>query len=152
LAQLTHVPSQEDAGEGGSGITTAESLEQQNLSVDTSEGQQAPPPPEYTSPEGSRRSSENDEDPSFIRSRATSQPPIPTYDAAVGNDRPADLQSDTHEQWWNFDARLAPEMDRMYWCVSRYWQRSSHGVFDGKKAWAAMKVYKRIYWWYCQYL
>jgi hypothetical protein len=98
LAQLAHVSSQENAGEGASGITTAESLEQQNLSVDTSEGQQAPPPPEYTSPEGSRRSSENDEDAPFIRSRATSQPPIPTYDAAVGNDRPANSQSDTHEQ------------------------------------------------------
>jgi hypothetical protein len=98
LAQLAHVPSQENAGEGASGNTTNESLDQQAISLDTSEGQQAAPPPEYTSPEGSQRSSEDDqEDAPFIRSRAASQPPIPTYDAAVANDRPADAPSDTHE-------------------------------------------------------
>jgi hypothetical protein len=95
LAQLAHVPSQEDAGEGASGSTTSE---QQNVSLDIPEGQSAPPPPEYTSPEGSRRSSQEEEDAPFIRSRAASQPPIPTYDAAVANDRPADAPSDTHEQ------------------------------------------------------
>ena len=98
LAQLAHVPSQGNAGEGTSGILTAENVEQQSPLLDASEGQQAAPPPEYSSPEGSRRSSEDaEEDAPFIRSRATSQPPIPTYDAAVGNDRPTEVLSDTHE-------------------------------------------------------
>lgn len=98
LAQLAHVPSQENAGEGASANTTSENLEQQDVSLGTSEGQQAAPPPEYTSPEGSQRSSEDDgDDAPFIRSRAASQPPIPTYDAAVANDRPTDTPSDTHE-------------------------------------------------------
>jgi hypothetical protein len=99
LAQLAHVSSQEDAGEGASSNTIGGNIEQQNVSLDIPEGQGAPPPPEYTSPEGSRRSSQDDEeDAPFIRSRAASQPPIPTYDAAVANDRPADAPSDTHEQ------------------------------------------------------
>ena len=98
LAQLAHVPSQENAGEGGSGIHTIENSEQQNPSVEAPDGQQAAPPPEYTSSEGSPRSSEdNEEEAPFIRSRAASQPPIPTYDAAVGNNQPANFLSDTHE-------------------------------------------------------
>lgn len=56
------------------------------------------PPPEYTSPEGSARSSsdiyggetpgEGPDNPS---------PPIPSYDAAVGNNRRLRSFSDTHE-------------------------------------------------------
>jgi hypothetical protein len=98
LAHLAHVPSQENAGEGASGSTTGENFEPQTISLNIPEGQQAAPPPEYTSPEGSRRSSADDEEETpFIRSRAASQPPIPTYDAAVANDPPTDAPSDTHE-------------------------------------------------------
>lgn len=99
LAQLAHVPSQENAGEGGSNHTMSGNLEPRHVSLDTVEAQQAAPPPEYTSPEGSPRHSEDDDDEeaSFLRSRAASQPPIPTYDAAVANDRPTDTPSDTHE-------------------------------------------------------
>lgn len=96
LSQLAHIPTQDNAGEGASTSFTVDGPESQQ-SLDSDSGpHQAPPPPDYTSPESSRRSSEDDEEGTpFIRA-GTSQPPIPTYDAAVASDRPTDFPSDTH--------------------------------------------------------
>lgn len=76
LAQLNHVPSQEDVGEGSS-RNNVQSSEQIPL-LDSSDPDQVPPP-EYSSPGGSRRGSSDGDDPS-----RQDQPPIPSYDAAVG--------------------------------------------------------------------
>lgn len=67
LAQLAHVPSQEDIGEGSSHIG-----EDERTRLLNQEDIDNVPPPEYTSPEGSRRGSD-----------ASQHPPIPSYDAAV---------------------------------------------------------------------
>ena len=85
LAQLAHIPSNEDVGEGTS--RDAGAVETLDLP-----GQ---PPPEYTSPEGSiltrcQRSSreiEGGEDRPLLRS-ASPIPEVPSYDVAVGNDDP----------------------------------------------------------------
>ncbi len=88
LAQLAHIPSNEDVGEGTSrdapGAGTVETLD--------FSGQ---PPPDYTSPEGSilsrsRRSSgeyERGEDRPLLRT-ASPRPEVPSYDVAVANDDP----------------------------------------------------------------
>lgn len=89
LAQLTHIPSNEDVGEGTSRIA-----EDQRLRVETHDPQDfSAPPPEYTSPEGStedsRRSSEGSQGDGEERPpvrEASPRPPIPSYDAAVAND------------------------------------------------------------------
>lgn len=75
LAQLAHVPSQEDVGEGSS-RDTAQGSEQEPL-LNAPDDQV--PPPEYSSPGGSRRGSSDGGGPSH-----QDQPPIPSYDAAVG--------------------------------------------------------------------
>jgi len=97
LSQLAHVSSQENAGEGTSTTVVSENAGRQQASE--LEQQVTPPPPEYTSPEGSVGSSDDDDGESrpFIRSRAASQPPIPSYDAAMGNEQPAASSTDTHE-------------------------------------------------------
>lgn len=80
LAHLTHIPSNVDAGEGTSSHGREETV---GAGSNASEGQQ---PPEYTSPEGSRKSSDEEgEDVHLLRRGGP--PPIPTYDAAVGNAR-----------------------------------------------------------------
>lgn len=76
LAQLAHIPSHEDVGEGSS-RNTVPGTEQTPL-LNEQDPDQAPPP-EYSSPEGSRRGSSDGGDPS-----QHGQPPIPSYDAAVG--------------------------------------------------------------------
>lgn len=84
LAQLTHIsthnlPSQAD--------TLLDFSDIQNQPVEnTPNGQVIIPPPEYSSPPRSRRSSgAGDEDDRRDQSDdGTGQPPIPTYDAAVG--------------------------------------------------------------------
>jgi SPRY domain len=92
LAHLTHIPSHEDSGEGASSVSRDESMAADD---GPSEGQQ---PPEYTSPEGSRRSSD-EEGERTPRVRASGrQPPIPTYDAAVGIARDAGFLDDIHER------------------------------------------------------
>lgn len=92
LSHLTHINSNEDPGEGASSLSPEE-----RMAIDHGplEGQE---PPEYTSPEGSRKSSsdEEGEDVRFVRSRGHA-PPIPTYDAAVGNARSFESFDDTHE-------------------------------------------------------
>ncbi|KAL5042837.1 hypothetical protein BDW71DRAFT_210846 [Aspergillus fruticulosus] len=74
LAPLAHIPSHDDAGEGSS-RAGASNPEQVPL-MNPDELEQVPPP-EYTSPGGSPRTSQD-----FSRE---GQPPIPSYDAAVGN-------------------------------------------------------------------
>lgn len=104
LAQLAHVPSNEDIGEGPS--RRAE-LAAHDLPVSTQEhvgsvehGQDySAPPPEYTSPEGSlagsgRSHDDEDERRPLVPSTSPS-PPIPSYDAAVGDDLARRNQHDT---------------------------------------------------------
>ena len=110
LAQLAHIPSNEDVGEGTSrGATQGfeDSHFQQNVSGLglTTHGPEdfSAPPPEYTSPEGSiersRRSSEDSEahrseDRNHEASRRSDEtrPPIPTYDAAMANNSPRERE------------------------------------------------------------
>ncbi|OJI97027.1 hypothetical protein ASPVEDRAFT_118742 [Aspergillus versicolor CBS 583.65] len=82
LAPLAHIPSNEDAGEGSSRAATANPEQVRLLNPD---GLEQGPPPEYTSPDGSPRTSQE-----FLRE---GQPPIPSYDAAVGN---PDDSTDAH--------------------------------------------------------
>ncbi|PYH45791.1 SSH4 family protein [Aspergillus saccharolyticus JOP 1030-1] len=76
LAQLAHIPSHEDVGEGSSRTNAGDNEQAPLLNPDDLD---QVPPPEYTSPDGSRRGSD---DLGF-----EDQPPIPSYDAAVGNHR-----------------------------------------------------------------
>jgi len=103
LAQLAHIPSHEDLGEGASGAGRAQRAGHQDRVLDGSheaanDDEHANPPPDYTSPEasttGSRRSSseeeEDDDDDdgreqSALLRSGSPRPPIPSYDAAVGN-------------------------------------------------------------------
>ncbi|KAL2845720.1 concanavalin A-like lectin/glucanase domain-containing protein [Aspergillus pseudoustus] len=75
LAPLAHIPSHEDSGEGSS--RTINSNPEQVPMINSDDLEQGPPP-EYSSPDGSPRTSHD-----FSRE---DQPPIPSYDAAVGND------------------------------------------------------------------
>lgn len=76
LAQLAHVPSNEDAGEGSS-RTNGDGEQDQLLNPHDGDDADQAPPPDYSSADGSPRNSEE-------ISRQC-QPPIPSYDAAVGN-------------------------------------------------------------------
>lgn len=76
LAPLSHVSSNEDVGEGSSRANNGD-IDQDARVLSTEEIDQMPPP-EYSSPESSRRSSEDGA--SFSSGE---QPPIPSYDAAV---------------------------------------------------------------------
>ncbi|THC98296.1 hypothetical protein EYZ11_002229 [Aspergillus tanneri] len=74
LAQLAHVSSNEDSGEGSSRPNGGDGEQAPLLNTqDVDQG----PPPEYSSPDGSRQGSED--------MSAQDQPPIPSYDVAVGN-------------------------------------------------------------------
>ena len=74
LAQLAHIPSNEDAGEGSSRTNVVDG---EHAPLLNSQNIDQAPPPEYSSPDSSRRSSED--------LPRQDQPPIPSYDAAVGN-------------------------------------------------------------------
>lgn len=82
LAQLAHISTQDLPSHG-----TMEVGDIQHQPVEnTPQGQQIIPPPEYSSPPSSRRSSgggDDEERRGLLEDRA-GQPPIPTYDAAVG--------------------------------------------------------------------
>lgn len=54
LAQLNHIPSLEDSGEGTSRFTLGD--EEANIGI-VQDGEPEAPPPEYSSPHGSRRGS-----------------------------------------------------------------------------------------------
>ena len=95
LAQLAHISSTEDVGEGTS--RSAGETAVTDADADDIPSQQeidphdfSAPPPDYTSPEGSelgsRRSSGDSDDERRPMMRASSpRPPIPSYDTAVGN-------------------------------------------------------------------
>ena len=92
LAQLAHIPSQEDVGEGTSrsvGGAPESPVHPSELTGHPEAPQQyVELPPEYTSPEGSmRRISDdtNDERRPLMQDREPS-PPVPSYDVAVGNE------------------------------------------------------------------
>ncbi len=91
LSHLAHIPSNEDPGEGRSSVRRDESIE---IDAGPSDSQQ---PPEYTSPEGSQKSSEEEGGNAPLLRGGGHQPPIPTYDAAVGNARDSEFHHDTHE-------------------------------------------------------
>lgn len=76
LAQLAHIPSHEDVGEGSSRENIGDN-EQDSLMLNTQDINQCPPP-EYSSPGGSRRGSDASSD-----SSPRGHPPIPSYDAAI---------------------------------------------------------------------
>lgn len=79
LAHLAHVPSHDDAGEGTSGGA--------GLAIQIRQDHTALPPPEYSSPAGSRRGSEDGGEEARLLGRmgpGTRSPPIPSYSDAVG--------------------------------------------------------------------
>lgn len=93
LAQLSHIPSHEDFGEGASGVIGAVVDSEENEGT-SHERADTPPPPEYESPGGSRRSSyesgpdghghhDDDETTPFVRYGGPLQPP--GYEAVVGS-------------------------------------------------------------------
>ncbi|KAI9814254.1 MAG: Rsp5p-dependent ubiquitination, sorting of cargo proteins at the multivesicular body [Pycnora praestabilis] len=88
LAQLAHIPTNEDVGEGASNSGGAATSEHHDFGP-YEENYQSAPPPEYTSPEGSNagspRGSSDSERAPILRS-SSPRPPIPTYDAAVASD------------------------------------------------------------------
>lgn len=84
LAHLVHVPSHDDSGEGPSATTsTYRDHPTVGLGIETHQ----PPPPDYTSPEGSmtesRRGSDESEREPMIRARDRTTPPIPSYSDAM---------------------------------------------------------------------
>jgi len=99
LAQLAHIPSHEDLGEGASNAGAAQRATRQDHEYEVADERRhdddhGNPPPEYTSPEassaGSRRTSSEGDDEDGRDRRAllrssSPRPPIPSYDAAVGN-------------------------------------------------------------------
>jgi hypothetical protein len=91
LAQLAHIPSHEDAGEGSSRENNQDS-EQSHMALSTQDLEQGPPP-EYSSPDGSRRGSEDSGD-----GPPQGHPPIPSYDAAVGNQHDHQPHNDVEHQ------------------------------------------------------
>lgn len=85
LAQLAHVPSQEFNASAGTSYMDLSDVQNQPIE-NTPSGQQIIPPPEYTSPPGSRRSTQSRGGGNMPsgQQRGGEQPPIPSYDAAVG--------------------------------------------------------------------
>lgn len=93
LAQLVHIPSNEDVGEGTSrsggrhagGDGGSSLILDENARADRND--YSAPPPEYTSPDGSRRSSGETDDEGRAMLRARSPvPPVPSYDDAIAHD------------------------------------------------------------------
>jgi hypothetical protein len=79
LAQLAHISTQDLPSQGNFEVGDIQHQPVEN----TPAGQQIIPPPEYSSPPDSRRTSSDDED---DERQGLLQPPIPTYDAAVGGE------------------------------------------------------------------
>ena len=106
LAQLAHIPSNEDVGEGTSRSAAGTTAAAEAGAGDIPSRQEidahdlSAPPPDYSSPEGSntgsRRSSDDSGDERRPMMRPSSpRPPIPSYDAAVGNSLERRNESDT---------------------------------------------------------
>lgn len=91
LAQLAHIPSHDDPGEGPSGSVNNEPESPSTAPVGLGLQHPTHPPPEYSSPmtstPGSRRSSTDgtEEDTPLIRRRSP-PPPIPSYSDAIAED------------------------------------------------------------------
>ena len=90
LGELAHIPSNEDVGEGTSRNAGSLNPDQGNVTQNLHDF--SAPPPDYSSPQGSRRSSEGSggsggdiEERPLVRP-ASPRPPIPSYDAATAND------------------------------------------------------------------
>jgi hypothetical protein len=92
LAQLAHIPSHEDVGEGSSRMSIDDTDDGLHISTAMSASS---PPPEYTSPDLSRRNSD-DSDAASDSPGDRDHPPIPTYDAAVAN---GEREADTEENY-----------------------------------------------------
>ena len=82
LAQLAHVPSQEFQPGSAQSLLSMGDIQHQPVE-NTPAGQQIIPPPEYTSPPRTRSNSNEDDD-QDQNGRRREQPPIPSYDAAMG--------------------------------------------------------------------
>ncbi|KAI9783349.1 MAG: Rsp5p-dependent ubiquitination, sorting of cargo proteins at the multivesicular body [Geoglossum umbratile] len=82
LAPLSHIPSNEDIGEGASSNAAGGARTSQGLGL----SDHAPPPPEYSSPEHSVAASVNGEGGGHEGAYSSQRPPIPSYDAAVAED------------------------------------------------------------------
>ena len=78
LAQLEHIPSNEDVGEG----TSRSAIEGHHPGLGISEHNV--PPPDYTSPETTSPSESVDGERARLVRSPSPRPPIPSYDAAVG--------------------------------------------------------------------
>lgn len=106
LAQLAHISSNEDVGEGtsrsaGEAAITDTGADEMPSRQGSDLHDFSAPPPDYTSPEGSdlgsRRSSGDSDDERRPMMRANSpRPPIPSYDAAVGNQSGSRNESNTY--------------------------------------------------------
>ena len=90
LGELAHIPSNEDIGEGTS--RSAENVPSDSPIITHDPQDFSAPPPEYTSPEGSMRTSrrdsdgsEGDADDSHLICSDSPRSPVPSYDAAMGN-------------------------------------------------------------------
>lgn len=81
LAQLSHISPHEFSPAASASIMDFSDVQHQPVE-NTPAGQQIIPPPEYTSPTGS--SEESDDEQSPKRPRVRSGPPIPSYEAALG--------------------------------------------------------------------
>jgi hypothetical protein len=96
LAQLTHIPSHEDAGEGSSRFALADA--EANAAAGPDSHEPEAPPPEYTSPDGSRRGSDASQEspPTFRNSEHPNSPSndstdsggqfLPSYQTVVERD------------------------------------------------------------------
>lgn len=108
LAQLVHIPSHEDVGEGTSRDGAAANatsdgdrsqISDHELQVDHHD--YSAPPPEYTSPDGSRRTSEGSEEERPLLTPSSTVPLVPSYDVAIGQE-----SGQTHgEEGWESERR-----------------------------------------------
>ena len=93
LAQLTHIPTNEDPGESSS---TVRAPIPNTLQVGLGVQDSSNPPPEYTSPHqsdaGSSRGSSDSEREPLVR-RKSSTPPIPSYSDSMAADRSRERRS-----------------------------------------------------------
>ena len=97
LAHLVHIPSNEEPGESSAAAGTSTPPAEENTQLGLGVQDNAQPPPEYSSPQGSdtgsSRGSTDDERSPMVR-RKTTPPPIPSYSDALA-DR-ARERSDSH--------------------------------------------------------
>ena len=95
LAPLAHIPSHENAGEGTSSTAATDGTERNVVPDSSVDELQVPPPPGYSSPLASPGASRDDEHQRLLLDSQEAQPPIPSYDAAVGHEN-GNTQGDAH--------------------------------------------------------